>query len=107
MGESLRGRGLLDDHGAHSSNSELAGIYLGILNVYSTLPQFVGTFISWIVFSVLEPGQNDDLADSDPDHHRWLNLKKNAPNAIAVCMFIGALCSVVAAEAARRLKRLR
>ncbi len=95
-----------DDQGAHASTGELAGIYLGVLNVYTTLPQFVGTFISWIVFSVLEPGRNDHVADEDSDHHRWLNLKKNAPNAIAVCMFIGACCSVVAAEAARRLRRL-
>lgn len=89
-----------------SSTGELAGIYLGVLNVYTTLPQFVGTFLSWVVFSILEPDRKDNVADDDPDHHRWLNLKKNAPNAIAVCMFVGALCSVVAAEAARRLKRL-
>ncbi|KAL2414829.1 General alpha-glucoside permease [Exophiala dermatitidis] len=94
------------DHGAHSSTGELAGVYLGVLNVYTTLPQFVGTFISWIVFSLLEPAKGDSVADTDPDHHRWLNIKKNAPNAIAVCLFIGALCSIVAAEAARRLKRL-
>lgn len=91
---------------AHSSTGELAGLYLGVLNVYTTLPQFVGTFISWVVFSLLEPGANDHDAETDPDHHRWLNIKKNAPNAIAVCMFIGALCSLISAEAARRLKRL-
>jgi solute carrier family 45 protein 1/2/4 len=95
-----------EDAEAHSSTGELAGIYLGVLNVYTTLPQFVGTFVSWIVFSLLEPGRNEDVGDDDPDHHRWLNLKKNAPNAIAVCLFVGALCSIVAAEAARRLKRL-
>ncbi|KAI1617716.1 major facilitator superfamily domain-containing protein [Exophiala viscosa] len=95
-----------DESNAHSSTGELAGIYLGVLNVYTTLPQFVGTFVSWIVFSLLEPGGNDHVADEDPDHHRWLNLKKNAPNAIAICMFIGALCSVVAAVMARRLKKL-
>jgi hypothetical protein len=44
--------------------------------------------------------------DDDPDHHKWLDVKKNAPNAIAICLFIGACCSVVAAEATRRLKRL-
>ncbi|KAJ9615435.1 hypothetical protein H2200_001510 [Cladophialophora chaetospira] len=95
-----------DVDGAHSSTGELAGVYLGVLNVYTTLPQFVGTFVSWVVFSLLEPGANDHDAETDPDHHRWLNVKKHAPNAIAVCMFIGALCSLVSAEAARRLKRL-
>jgi len=95
-----------EDHDGHSSTGDLAGIYLGVLNVYTTLPQFVGTFVSWAVFTVLEPGKDDTLTDNDPDHHKWLNLKKNAPNAIAICMFIGAVCSVVAAEATRRLKRL-
>ena len=95
-----------EDDGAHSSTGELAGVYLGVLNVYTTLPQFVGTFFSWIVFSLLEPGLNDHDPGTDPDHHRWLSVNKNAPNAIAVCMFIGALCSLVSAETARRLKRL-
>jgi solute carrier family 45, member 1/2/4 len=83
---------------------ELAGIYLGVLNVYTTLPQFVGTFISWVVFSILEPGK-DDVSQDDPDHHRWLDVKKDTPNAIAVCLCIGALCAGVAAEGARRLRR--
>lgn len=101
-----------DDSDAYSSTGELAGIYLGVLNVYTTLPQFVGTFVSWVVFSILEPSRVDPTpggegADTDdPDHHRWLNLTKDAPNAIAVCMFVGALCSVVGAEAARRLRKL-
>lgn len=95
-----------DDHDAQSSTGDLAGVYLGVLNVYTTLPQFVGTFVSWVVFTILEPGKNDSLSDSDPAHHKWLDLKKNAPNAIAICMFIGAVCSIVAAEATRRLKRL-
>lgn len=82
---------------------DLAGIYVGVLNVYSTLPQFVGTFISWVVFSILEPG-NDDVSDDDPEHHKWLNVKKDAPNAIAMCLFIGACCAAVAAGVARRLR---
>ncbi|EXJ88260.1 hypothetical protein A1O1_05190 [Capronia coronata CBS 617.96] len=94
------------DHGAHSSTGELAGVYLGVLNVYTTLPQFVGTFLSWIIFTLLEPNKDDVVADEDPDHHRWLSLKKNAPNAIAICLFVGAICSIIAAEAARRLRRM-
>jgi solute carrier family 45 protein 1/2/4 len=94
-----------DDDDAQPSTGELAGVYLGVLNVYTTLPQFVGTFISWIVFTLLEPSKSD-VSDDDPDHHKWLDVKKNAPNAIAICLFIGACCSVVAAEATRRLKRL-
>jgi len=90
------------------STGELAGIYLGVLNVYTTLPQFVGTFVSWIVFSVLEPNKDEDSAPAkgQGEHHKWLDLKKDAPNAISVCLFVGAVCAVVAAEATRRLKKL-
>jgi len=44
-----------DEEDAQPSTGELAGVYLGVSNVYTTLPQFVGTFISWIVFTLLEP----------------------------------------------------
>ncbi|KAI9721373.1 MAG: hypothetical protein M1828_005233 [Chrysothrix sp. TS-e1954] len=37
-----------------ATGGALAGIYLGILNIFTTLPQFVGTFISMFVFSVFE-----------------------------------------------------
>ncbi|KAF5966413.1 SUT1D-like sucrose transporter [Fusarium coicis] len=93
------------DHGSEvgmpstASTGELSGIYFGILNIYTTLPQFVGTFISTIVFAVLEPGKSPELAGDekkqpDPD----------GPNAIAVCLFIGAMSSLVAAYVTRKLK---
>lgn len=83
------------------STGELAGLYLGILNLFTTLPQFVGTFISTIVFAVLEPGKSPELAkEAHPDEHH----PTDGPNAIAVCLFIGALASLVAAYATRRLK---
>ena len=92
------------------STGELAGIYLGVLNVYTTLPQFVATFLSWIVFSILEPNKDgDDTTSSDEQDgkHTWLDLKKDAPNAISVCLFVGALAALVAAESTRRLKKLK
>ncbi|KAK5166230.1 uncharacterized protein LTR77_008491 [Saxophila tyrrhenica] len=53
-----------------SSTGELSGIYLGILNIYTTLPQFVGTAISWVVFSLLEPGKSPELAkEARPGEH--------------------------------------
>ncbi|THC98002.1 hypothetical protein EYZ11_002504 [Aspergillus tanneri] len=84
------------------STGELAGIYLGVLNVYTTLPQFVGTFISWIVFSIFEPAstKRDDSASDT----QWMNLDKNSPNAISICLFIGALSAIIAVEATRRLR---
>ncbi|OAX81321.1 hypothetical protein ACJ72_04340 [Emergomyces africanus] len=97
-----------------SSTGELAGIYLGVLNVYTTLPQFAGTLISWIVFSILEPGTSpiaadENIKDGASSEHdgEWINRHREGPNAIAVCLFIGALSSLVAAEATRRLKYAR
>lgn len=87
-----------------SSTGELAGIYLGVLNVYTTLPQFVGTFISLIVFSILEPGRSPD---QKPDGREWMDLDPNAVNPIAVCLFIGALSALGAAEATRRMRRIQ
>jgi solute carrier family 45 protein 1/2/4 len=85
----------------HNSTAEDSGIYLGILNLYTTLPQFVGTFISWMVFSLLEPGKSPELAkEAHPDEHH----STDGPNAIGVCLFIGAVAAGVAAVATARLK---
>jgi len=83
-----------------SSTGELAGIYLGILNLFTTLPQFVGTFISMIVFSILEPGKSPELAEGD-EH------ETEGVNAIAVCLFVGAVSAVGAAYATARLRDAR
>ncbi|KAG0154094.1 hypothetical protein PDIDSM_1474 [Penicillium digitatum] len=83
------------------STGELAGIYLGVLNVYTTLPQFVGTFISWIVFSIFEPAAE---STSDNNSDSWMNLEKDRYNAISICLFIGAISALAAAEATRRLR---
>lgn len=107
-----------DDPIADSSTGETAGIYLGILNLFTTLPQFVGTFIGMIVFSILEPGKSEvlhkDLEEAGIDGESAAaaaaeRLAKVAggedkPNAIAVCLFIGALSAVGAAYATRRMK---
>lgn len=90
-----------DDSSADSG--DLSGVYLGILNVYTTLPQFIGTFISWIVFSILEPGKSPELAkEAHPDEHH----STDGPNAIAVCLFIGALAAIVASYRTERYRRL-
>ena len=94
-----------------ASTGELAGIYLGVLNVYTTIPQFVGTFISWIVFSIFEPGgimdeqqQQQQQPETKSRAIKWMKADKDAPNAIAICLFIGAISALVAAEATRRLR---
>ncbi|KAJ4303002.1 hypothetical protein N0V90_001893 [Kalmusia sp. IMI 367209] len=89
---------------ASGSTGESSGKYLGIMNLYTTLPQFVGTGISWVVFSMLEPGKSPELSkETDPSEHH----STDGPNAIGVCLFIGAVCAVFAALATRRLKRLQ
>lgn len=91
-----------DASSGDSSTGETAGIYLGILNLFTTLPQFVGTFISMVVFSILEPGKSpelhEDLGEED------VAKAASGPNAIAVCLFIGALSAVGAAYATTRMK---
>ena len=62
------------------STGELAGIYLGVLNVYTTLPQFVGTMISWVVFSILEPGP--EPATDNTSDAQWMNLTKTGPTPL-------------------------
>ncbi len=98
------------DHGPESgsapstsSTGELSGIYFGILNIYVTIPQFLSTLMSAAVFAVLEPGKSPELAtEAHPSEHS----DTSGPNAIAVCMFLGALSSLVAAYATTRLRGL-
>lgn len=87
----------------HSSTGELSGIYFGILNIFTTLPQFVGTFISSIVFTILDPGKSPVLADGG-DGAVPETPDTDGPNAVAVCLFIGAISSLVAMYVTRRLK---
>ena len=85
-----------------TSTGETAGIYLGILNLFTTLPQFVGTFISMIVFSILEPGKSPELHEDGT--HEDIQQAADKPNGIAVCLFIGALSAVGASYATSRMK---
>jgi solute carrier family 45 protein 1/2/4 len=72
------------------------------MNVYTTLPQFVGTGISFVVFSLLEPGKSPELSDAPEDEHH----STEGVNAIAVCLFIGAVCAIAAAFTTVKLGRL-
>lgn len=57
-----------------------------------------------IVFSLLEPGKSPELADpAHPEEHHGTD----GPNAIAVCLFIGAVSSVGAAWATKKLRDLQ
>lgn len=103
-------RDLDDDDDPDSSTGETAGIYLGILNLFCTLPQFLATFISTIVFQILEPGKHPELhKGTDMEGEGKDDVVKKVtegPNAIAVCLFIGAASAVGAAYATARMKRM-
>ncbi|PHH59476.1 hypothetical protein CDD81_3166 [Ophiocordyceps australis] len=81
-----------------SPTAQQSGIYSGILNVYTALPQLVSSFIAWLVFAILEPA-----GSTDPKEH---SASDSAPNAISICLFIGALSSFGAIFATAKLKRL-
>ncbi|KAH6649988.1 hypothetical protein F5144DRAFT_29623 [Chaetomium tenue] len=89
--------------GAHSSTGELSGIYFGILNIYVTIPQFLSTIMTGAVFALLEPGKSPELA---AEAHPAEQSDPSGPNAIAVCMFLGALSSLVAAWSTTKLRGL-
>jgi solute carrier family 45 protein 1/2/4 len=84
-----------------SPTGELSGIYFGILNIYTTIPQFIGAVMSGIVFAVLDPGKSPELSDdvdaTDPE-------RVEGPNAIGVALFIGAACTLVSAYNTRKLR---
>ncbi|OTB06702.1 hypothetical protein M426DRAFT_318762 [Hypoxylon sp. CI-4A] len=83
------------------TTGQLSGVYFGILNIYTTIPQFIGTILSTIIFSILEPGKSPELAHkANPEEHHGTD----GPNAISVCLFIGACSAVVAVFATRKLK---
>ncbi|GAM86773.1 hypothetical protein ANO11243_047930 [Dothideomycetidae sp. 11243] len=82
-----------------SLTGELAGVYLGILNLYTTLPQFVATGISTVVFAILEPGGGGGEAGEG------IGQKKTGLSGIAVCLFIGAFCSAGAGWRTMRFAR--
>ena len=86
-----------------SSTGELAGIYFGILNIYTTVPQFLGTVLSAVVFAALDPGKSPELA-AEKGAEEIQEPDADGPNAIAVCLFIGAICTTLASYATRKLR---
>lgn len=90
----------------------MAGIYLGIHNIFATIPQFLATFISMFVFSVLEPGQSPELAAgeaSSPATHDLAlppgGLARSGLSGTAVCLAIGAVFQLVAAAQSLRMRK--
>ena len=107
-----------------------AGVYLGIWNIFDTMPPPIATFISMIVFSILEPGLSPELGGSlnglgdNPAGGRGngtvapgggggggtgsgkAEFIKPGLSGTAVLLAIGAVCSFVAAGQSFRLRKL-
>ena len=91
----------------------MAGIYLGIHNIFATIPQFLATFISMIVFSILEPGQSPELAAgeasslpaTDDAEQTAGRLATSGLSGTAVCLAIGAVFQVAAAAQSMRMRK--
>ena len=90
--------GNTSDHSA----GKRSGVYLGILQVYTSLPAFLGSGMTWIIFSIFEPKRKRDPKDP----RSWLDLDENGSDAISICIFMGALCAAVAAGMAWHLRRM-
>lgn len=86
---------------APAADGELSGIYFGILNIYSTIPQFMGAVMSGIVFYVLDAGKSPELAGEGEEA---VSEAGGGPNAISVCLFIGALFALVSAYMSRQFR---
>jgi solute carrier family 45, member 1/2/4 len=79
--------------------NDVAGEMLGIMNVFVTLPQFIMTFVSSIVFAILEPGKSKELTEGK-------STGSGGVSAIAVVMVIGGLGSLVAGWLTLKLRKL-
>ncbi|KAK9370440.1 hypothetical protein V1509DRAFT_617783 [Lipomyces kononenkoae] len=92
-----------DDDDESQESSEQAGIYLGLHNVSITVPQFVSTFMSFIIFSLLDPGKSDELTGDTGDTGD--EASRTGIDAIGVTLRLGGVTSLVAAYMAWKLRK--
>ncbi|KAI9696601.1 MAG: hypothetical protein M1836_005620 [Candelina mexicana] len=98
--------GATTSHGKEEATSATAGIYLGIWNIFATIPQFLATFIAMVAFSIIEPGKSPELAKGDDERgNKSTTGQIPGLTGTAVCLAIGAVCSFVAAVQTFRLPR--
>ena len=84
--------------------SQPAGVYLGIWNIYATVPQFVASFIAMAAFSILEPGRS--LEGMQEPEGTGGDSSRGKLSGTAACLVIGAVCSFVAAILSFRLRKM-
>lgn len=88
----------------NDADGGMAGIYLGIHNIFATIPQFLATFVSMVVFSILEPGQSPELAKG-AGGGGTAGDSEGGLSGTAVCLAIGAVFQFVAAAKSLRMRR--
>lgn len=102
------GAALEDNDNNNDLDGGMAGIYLGIHNIFATIPQFLATFVSMVVFSVLEPGQSPELsaaAGAAGSGGGGGGEGEGGLSGTAVCLAIGAVFQFVAAAKSLRMRR--
>ena len=90
--------------GAHELNP--AGVFLGIWNIYATIPQFIASFIALVAFSILEPGRSLGLPQEQESNGIRKQDYPHRVSGTAACLATGAVCSFVAAMLTFRLRKL-
>lgn len=111
QGDSCEFADMSFDHTAtHNAEDEAsstsAGMYLGIWNIFATVPQFVATFIAMVVFAILEPGKSPEMSGEGSEQDKGSSRASSSGlSGTAVCLAIGAVCSFVAAIETFRLRR--
>ena len=100
-----------------SDSVGMAGVYLGIWNIFATIPQFIATFIAMVTFMILEPGKSGELNGGNGAPGDGVGGGNGtAPgtgdgevpsglSGTAVCLAIGAVCSLVASTQSFRMRR--
>lgn len=96
----VRGEEEANEEEDQSSKGAMAGIYLGVLNLFTAGPQFIGAFISTVVFHIFEPGASKQLTEGKMDEGQ------RGANGIGICLFIAALSAMGAAYATYRFKKI-
>lgn len=80
-----------------STTGEHSGVYLGLHNVAITVPQLLSTFISFLVFSAMEPSQLNVENSEIEDTNFSSTTKNDGGFAIAVTMQLGGIAALISA----------
>lgn len=88
-----------------STTGEHSGVYLGLHNVAITVPQLLSTFISFLVFSMLEPSQLENSSSETEINDLPSPTEGDGGFAIAVTMQLGGVAALLSAYFILKLRR--